>query len=522
MNKKIMIVLLCLLSGGMSHSMQLEKTSDYVNTFVEFTTSDTFLGDLYQAAEQVCKNNEKIFLGRQVLIEGGGYGAIWIETQPMGGEMYAKRNLVAAMNNSLFFMDYQHPNGRIAGHIAVNPDDYLEVAYSHLQGFCFPYHALNLFYWNKKRDKAYLTKLYQSLEAYDNYIWTYRDSDGDGCLELWCGVDTGEDNSNRFAGTKLWSRWAGEKPPMDDPVFPVESMDMMSYSYDARITLAKISALLDNGMEKSWSDKAKAVQDKVHTYLWNETRGACFDLNCRNEVMPALVHNNLRAMYYGVFTQRMADRFVKEHLLNPEEFFTPFPLPSIAVNDKAFRNNSENDWSGQPEGLTYQRTIRALENYEHYSEITLFGEKLLNNVGKRNTFPQQFDPFTGEFSEADTRKDYGPTALGVLEYISRFYGVHVQFDEIYWGALGRNEHETSYTQHWDDDAYSVQSKDGVTKGSINGKEIFSVSNGVRVVTDWNGNVKKIINITGQPLDVTYIVGKNRKTVRLRSNQIHIM
>jgi hypothetical protein len=215
----------------------------------------------------------------------------------------------------------------------------------------------------------------------------------------------------------------------------------------------------------------------------------------------------------------MADRFVKEHLMNPDEFFTPFPLTSIAKNDNAFRNASENNWSGQPEGLTYQRTIRALENYGYFSEITTFGEKLIDCVGKRNTFPQQFDPFTGEFSEADKRTDYGPTALSVLEYISRFYGVHVQFDEIYWGALGRDNHELSYTQHWDGDTFSVQTKDGTTIGSINRKEIFRVSNGVRVVTNWKGKVTKIINIKGTLLTVDYSVNGKQKTVQLAPNQV---
>jgi hypothetical protein len=366
---------------------------------------------------------------------------------------------------------------------------------------------------------AYLQALYQSFELYDNYLWKYRDSDGNGCLETWGVTDTGEDHASKFEGTDIKWHWPGETPPTQDAVFPVESMDMMSYSYDARITLAKISALTGNGLEKEWYEKAKKVQDKIRSYLWDETKGACYDRNCRNEVMPTLVHNNLRAMYYGSFTQEMADRFVKEHLMNPKEFFTPFPLPSIAVNDPLFRNVSENNWSGQPEGLTYQRAIRALENYGYYSEITLFGEKLINNVGKRNTFPQQFDPFTGEFSEADSRTEYGPTALSVLEYISRFYGVHVQFDEIYWGALGRDKQEINYTQYWDGDAFSVQTKEGATTGSINGKEIFRVSNGVRVVTDWQGSMIKIVNIKDIPLKVHYVVAGKEQTILLKPNQV---
>jgi hypothetical protein len=488
-------------------------------TSVEFATSDAFLNALYRAAETVCENNVKRFLGRPALIEGGGYNGLWLETQPMGGEMYAKRNMTAAVNNILFFIEYQLPNGRYPGTIAYG-EDTLTPLYTHIQGLYFAEPALNLYYWNKKRDREYLQKVYASLEAFDAYLWTYRDSDGDGCLESWCVWDTGEDDSNRFAGTRLnRGGWPGETPP-GDPVFPVESMDYMSYSYDARAMLANMSALLGDGREKEWTDKAKAVQDNMRACLWDDRRGACFDRDCRNRTMPALVHNNLRAMHHGSFTQEMAGRFVREHLLNPEEFLTPFPLPSIAANDTVFRNVSSNNWGGQPEGLTWQRAIRALENYGYYAEITLFGEKLLNNVGRRNTFPQQFDPFTGEFSEADLRKDYGPTALGVLEYISRLYGVHVRFDEIYWGALGRDGQEISYTQRWDGDAFSTQSKDGVAKGYLNGQELFSVSAGTRVVTDWSGNVKSIINIVDRPLEVTYAAGKKSGVVRLQPNQAY--
>jgi hypothetical protein len=495
----------------------------YTETAVEFETSDAFLRDLYKAAVAAEKGNEKEFAGRPVLIEGGGYNALWLETQPMGGEMYAKRNMAAAMNNVLLFMEHQLPNGRYPGVIRYK-DGTLDPSYTHMQGFCFPHHALNLYYWNKKRDRAYLQRLYQSLEAWDGYLWKYRDSDGDGCLEIWCPIDTGEDHSNRFMGhmdAPNWY-WPGETPPQGNPVFPIESMDMMSYSYDARKNLSTIAALIGNGQEKLWNDKARAVQEKIRSYLWDEGRGACFDRDSQNKVMPALQHNNLRAMYHGSFTQDMADRFVKEHLLNPEEFLTAMPLPSIAVNNPVFRNIAENNWSGQPEGLTYQRAIRALENYGYFSEVSLFGEKLLNTVGKRNTFPQQFDPFTGEFSEAESRTDYGPTALSVLEYISRFYGVHVQFDELYWGALGRGNHRITYTQSWDGDTFTVESKEGKSTGTINGTEAFRTSGGVRVVTGWDGTLSRIINISGAPLTVDCTIRGETKRFELQANQIRRM
>ncbi len=491
-----------------------------IMTRVEFHTSDVFLSDLYTAAETTSRTNEKIFAGRPVLIEGGGYNGIWIETQPMGGEMNAKRNMVTAFNNTLLFIEQQLPNGRYPGLIRHhNRDQKLMPVYTHTQGFCFPFHALNLYYWNKKRDASYLQRLYDSLEKFDAYLWRYRDSDGDGCLETWSVWDTGEDNSNRFTGTKLnHGGWAGETPP-DDPVFPIESMDFMAYSYDARATLARLSVLLGKGTEAEWQARAGAVRDKLRSYLWDDKRGACFDRDRNNKTMPALLHNNLRAMYHGVFTPEMAGRFVHEHLLNPDEFWTPFPLPSVAINDPVYRAGP-NDWSGESMGLTYQRAIRALENYGFNAEVVLIGEKLLAVVGRDKFFPQQWDPRTTEASPYKNRKDYGPTILAVLEYMARFYGVNVEFDELHWGALGREGHTTAYTQHWDGVAYAIESKDGRAIARIDGREIFEADCGVRVDTDWRGTVLRVINLRPGPARVRFHTGGREMTLNLERNGIH--
>ncbi|MDR0353470.1 MAG: hypothetical protein LBI02_09030 [Opitutaceae bacterium] len=521
--------------------------SRVVETRVEFRADDAFLDSLYAAAETTSRANEQNFAGRPVLIEGGGYNGIWIETQPMGGEMNAKRNMTTAFNNTLLFIEQQLPNGRYPGLIRHHARDRkLLPIYTHTQGFCFPFHALNLWYWNKKRDTAYLGLLYDSLEKFDAYLWRYRDSDGDGCLETWSVWDTGEDNSNRFTGTKLnRDGWPGETPP-DDPVFPIESMDFMAYSYDARATLARLSVLLGNGREREWLARAAAVRDKLRAYLWDDARGACFDRDRDNKIIPALLHNNLRAMHHGVFTPEMAGRFVREHLFNPDEFWTPFPLPSVAIHDPVYRA-AINDWSGEPMGLTYQRAIRALENYGLNAEMVLIGEKLIANVGRTKTFPQQWDPHTGVPSLWKNRVDYGPTLLAVLEYIARFYGVTVEADELHWGALGHtplaagggagadaddaraaantgavnaaNASDTAYTQHWDGDAFTIETQNRRATARVNGREIFQTDCGVRVDTDWSGAVRRVVNLRPGPASIRFRAGGRETVLKLERNGV---
>src|SRR5512136_2544991 len=61
---------------------------------VTFKTDDAVLQKLYDAAEEAERGNIVSFAaGRKALVEGGGYTNVWLETQPMGGAMYGKRDL---------------------------------------------------------------------------------------------------------------------------------------------------------------------------------------------------------------------------------------------------------------------------------------------------------------------------------------------------------------------------------------------------------------------------------------------
>ena len=129
---------------------------------------------LYDQAEETAKwNIVDNFGGYQVLVEGAEYKNVWLETQPMGGVMYANRNLEIARNNILIFMDHQRDDGRFPGMIhctegKISPyydnlvgmqrvvGDQLTLYYGWLQGYC-PDACLELYFWlGKERGNAQL------------------------------------------------------------------------------------------------------------------------------------------------------------------------------------------------------------------------------------------------------------------------------------------------------------------------------------------------------------------------------
>lgn len=457
-------------------------------TSVQFETTDPLLSRLVQQAEDKCLLNIRQFGKDQVLVEGGGYDKIWLETQPMGGAMYAARNYEVGLNNCLMFMRHQRADGRIPGSIAVI-DGVVTPQFNKFQGFCFPAPALDLYYLGD-RDPAYLALLAGTLARFDDYLWRVRDSDGDGCLETWCKYDTGEDHAVRYGDAP--DPWTEEVPPQGCEVVPIASMDIMSYSYSARHTIAEIATIQgDERVAAHWMAMANEVQGRMVSYLWDDARGALFDRDRYHRQMPALIHNNLRCMYWGSLPAPLAARFVQEHLLNPEEFWTAMPLPSVAVNDPQFRNVTTNNWSGQSEALTYQRAIRALENYGYYTLISVLGRRLMEAIGPACRFVQQYDPFTGEPSlicepGQPAQDAYGPAMLSVLEYTARMYGVSLIRDEVVWGSCSGIE--SSYTQTLNEHTWRLVNSGHGVEAYVDNRLAFTAGPDLRIRTDRAGHI----------------------------------
>ncbi len=516
------------------------KAADYAlqQTGVTFRTQTEWLQSLHDRCEAACKRNEAVYTDKRVLREGSDYDGVWLETQPMGGEMYAKRDMEVALNNQLIFMENQRRSGRFPGMIKYQEPFLLQVSYDWLQGFCFPVPALNLYYLIG-HDRDYLRLLQAALRDFDNYLWRYRDSNHDGCLETWCTWDTGEDNSNRFLRYGVTDGgFGGENAPQGHGALPFASMDIMSYSCQAREVLGTISDLLGEAEGSLWRQRAQTVRDTIRQILWSDTRGACFDRDCNGNRMDVLLHNNLRCMYYGSFSQEMADRFIREHLLNPDEFWTRVPLPSIAVNDPCFQNINFNNWGGQPQGLTYQRAIQALQNYGHHAEIRLLGRIWLRLLRDTGRLVQQYDPFDG--TPCVTRSEgkapagdetkrylgvstlgadgYGPTVLAALEYLSLMTGVQIAQDQIRWSALP-DFPECEYTQRLGKNTYRLTTANGQLQGLYNEQTLFTCTLGIEVLTDMEGTPLQVTGIAEEPVSVVFTQGSHTAQATISPNEI---
>ena len=108
------------------------------------------------AEARLAENIVRFTPAMKVLVEGGGYPNAWLETQPMGGGMIAKRDAQIALNNQSIFLLTQREDGRLPGMVISGetvrrngwdrspPDAHVWMAsvdlmadFEMFQGFCF-------------------------------------------------------------------------------------------------------------------------------------------------------------------------------------------------------------------------------------------------------------------------------------------------------------------------------------------------------------------------------------------------
>jgi hypothetical protein len=548
--------------------MEIAK-NDHGQTGVSFHTSDARLQRLFDSAEaKAAENIYEITPGMKVLVEGGGFSHVYLETQPMSGEMYAKRDPGIALNNQLIFMLCQRADGRFPGvvrsverarkayfkdgkwleYFTELPELGIVTEERELSGYCFPMPAWKMYFWSGK-DREYLVLLYAALETFDGYLWKTRDSNHDGLLETWCTWDTGDDGDPRLTTRGAPTHWAFDQPPgtpglpiprdpasyayywserkqqglppptPDELLVPIASININGYSYDGRLTLARISHELGNGREAFWQQQAEEVRQRVIDKLWRPDKHACYDRDRTGHWVNVLVGSNFwGGMYFGMFTQQMADEFVRYHLLNPDDFWTPFGLSNYSISEPTYQKfQSTNACCG----LGQQRAIRALENYGHYAEVSLIGERLIKVLARNGgTFDWGVGVIDGKPTTSCPSGNYGPLILAALEYTTHLHGIHIDEDRVWWTGLRSGGHDFTYTQRWNDKTYQLTSKNGQLSGSLNGRELFTCTAGVRVVTDADGKVLEMVGINPETQQITLRAGVSRWQLTIRPNQVY--
>lgn len=472
-----------------------------IRTGAEFRSENKKLNMLYERAHGILMDSLKPFGEREIITENPESGSISLLWGALGAQTLSSYDLAAAFDSVMSFFVSRRTDGRLASSVVAKGDRIIP-KYEKLSGFCFAAEALELFYLSKKKEAAYLERLYRVLSEFDTYLWKHYDMNEDGCLTLLSASDAEEEGAiGRFAPLQLVQR--GELRAVSP--FPIDAVDLMAEAYAIRAVLAECAVLLGNGQDKYWSEKANVVKQTIRERFWLDGEGAFFDRDYRGGVIHNLTLNNLSLLYCGAVDKDAADRLMNEHILNTNEFWGKMPLPTVALDGKYFLNEAKDSFNGSARSLTYRRAIRAFENYGYYSALSELGRRFLSVISESDVFPVQLDPVTAEPSGLEKGTAYMPAASAVLEFIKRFYGVYVAKDTICFGTYGtQSDESTEYRFLWGSDEYLLVSERETVSAYVSGKHLFTVTGGTRVFTDCYGTSPRVVNVTGETLDCIFV------------------
>ena len=127
-------------------------------------------------------------------------------------------------------------------------------------------------------------------------------------------------------------------------------------------------------------DDSKELRQRSARYreslgrMWDETRGIFLNKDLLSgEFSTRLSPTNFYPLLAKVATSAQADRMIREHLLNPNEFWDDWILPSIARDDPAYRD--QNYWRGRVWGPMNYLVYLGLRNYPQPSLRKEFARK---------------------------------------------------------------------------------------------------------------------------------------------------
>lgn len=127
-------------------------------------------------------------------------------------------------------------------------------------------------------------------------------------------------------------------------------------------SLAEISNILGKEAAVNELNKRAGYYTKKLATLWDNKSGIFLNKGLDNgQLSHRISPTNFYPMLAKACTQEQAERMIKEHYYNPDEFYGEYVMPSIARDDPAFKDNDY--WRGRIWGPMNFLVYLGMRNY---------------------------------------------------------------------------------------------------------------------------------------------------------------
>ncbi len=344
------------------------------------------------------------------------YPGVWLE-HLYDSVMYARLypEMSVYMNNIIeLFIEHQTEDGQLPCYI-FNKDKISEgsdpVGYGQIQE-CLSFASVCLMAYDISGDRDLLSRCYTVASAWVEWLKKHRMTSGRGLIEMFVGFDTGHDRSSRLNGLSCIGNYqkngilqnAGILPE-NDSTAPVLAVDMNCNYYGNLTSLAKMADILDKPQESQmWNREAEKIKKRLFELCFDKDDAFFYDVdkngNMRRVRSSTILHLFLEGVLDRDGDAEIIREIYKRHIKNPEEFWTPCPLPSVAYNDPSTAGHeSFNSWGYFCQLLIYLRCTVWMDKYGFSEDLDFICEKVLGYLTEafdKVKLGQELDPITGE------------------------------------------------------------------------------------------------------------------------------
>ncbi len=266
-------------------------------------------------------------------------------------------------------------------------------------------------------DDPFLAELLPAVARHYRYLASVRDPDGDGLVSVVSQFETGLDFSpvwdpapglspsalrRRARGSQALNKLLGNRPGL---IFRWrrrhwEDVLVNSVFLDGLASLERLATRAGDGALAQWArGHADKTLDALLERCWDESRGLFFTLagpeERRVEVKTIL---SLMPLAAEQLPAEIAARLV-EHLTDPGEFWTAYPVPSVAIDEPTFVPDAEIGgerciWRGSCSPPTNWLLCRGLRRHGFEEQAHTIAERN-REAATRGGFNEFYDPLDG-------------------------------------------------------------------------------------------------------------------------------
>lgn len=292
----------------------------------------------------------------------------------------------------------QNPDGSFKGHIySLRPE----------RGF---YHAnwganaLRIYAIHGNRQ--FLADVFEPLKRYAEYFDTVRDREGSHLYDIVNQDETGQEYMSRYLFVdERADEWGN---------LQMKGVDSTYYIYELQRALGGIAEILGEPDAELWRARAADTKAAMLRLMWDPELKFFCDIDPKTNKRSPMKSAVCFYPFMGDIVDQSHLPMIHEHLLNPAEFWTEFPVPASSLDDPYF--NAEGEWKGKRTRCPWNGRVWPMAN-SHIAEALANAARTLDPNLRRNAaeFTEKFVKMM--FFEQD------PARPNCFEHYNPFTGV---------------------------------------------------------------------------------------------------